>query len=218
MFSLSEAYQAFLKIMKKGFRQIYKATNYEIPIEDLEQDAFLAAKDLERTKGRVIDFSNPADQELIMRAVHVRNVVRPEKHMQFADSIDTPHEGEEGEIGVWEARLYAEENTDPLVALILREAAFDNAKKLADSYSQAVAYLMVLARFGYNKEAICSYLVISDGTLSRRVSFAADTFKVQNSLFDRIERITEDFMPRRGKAYEVRAEQQSSATQWAWEF
>jgi hypothetical protein len=62
------------------------------------------------------------------------------------------------------------------------------------------------------------YLVISADTLSKRVTFAADSVRVQPSLFDRIERIESDFMPALGKRYAAKEVRSGTATQWGWEF
>jgi hypothetical protein len=216
---LYEAYQAFKEKYRKNFQRISAATNYEIPVEDLQQDAVLAAAELEKTKGRPIDFSDPEDQKLVMGAVHMRNVVRPEKNMKYAARLDAEPEGEEGSLGAWLHQLQASDESDPIVTLIMRESAVDTDKLLADSYSQATAYAMVFVYFKNNKDDICAYLVISESTLTRRIAFAAATFRVQPSLFDRIERITVDFRALPGKAYRPAMELNSEKNgQWCWEF
>lgn len=89
---------------------------------------------------------------------------------------------------------------------------------LAEGASQATAYVMVFVHFKNNREAVCTYLVISDSTLAKRVTFAADTVRVQPSLFDRIERIESSFMPPPGKQYAAKPVQAGAGTQWRWEF
>jgi hypothetical protein len=213
---LVDSFLAFIQKWKLNLQRIARATRYDVTVDDLQQDAFLLANEIGNRRGRPIDFSVPADQELVIRAVNLKNVKRGDWHLRKSVRIDYGDEGETP-TSILE-RLAAQASSDPLIALLLKETALDAEAMLANSYSQATAYVMVLVRFNYRKEEVRAYLFISDSTLYKRVAFAADTVRVQPSLFDRIERITNDFMPRRGKGYAVRVEQHSSGTQWAWEF
>lgn len=89
---------------------------------------------------------------------------------------------------------------------------------LASSYSQAAAYVMVFARFKNNRQELCAYLVISNSTLSRRVAGAAYTVRTQPSLFDRIEQISNGFMPPPGRHYAIKSMQVGTAIQSGREF
>jgi hypothetical protein len=212
-------FDEFLKKMKANFQRIARATQHEKTIEELQSDAWIAAHEMGEKRGREIDFSDPADQNLILGAVRVRNVWRSEKHMWYATSIDETSEDEDGAAAnPWANRLQATEDSDPLISLLRHESAIDTKAMLADSYSQAAAYVMVFVRFKNDRQAVCTYLVVSDGTLARRVNVAADTVRVQPSLFDRIERIEEDFMPPRGRQYAVKIEHHREAVQWGWDF
>jgi hypothetical protein len=68
------------------------------------------------------------------------------------------------------------------------------------------------------RQAVCMYRVVSADTLSKRVTLAADTVRVQPSLFDGTERIDADFMPLPGKRYAVKGAQAGAATQCGWDF
>ncbi|MGV3655241.1 MAG: hypothetical protein ACO1N5_13610, partial [Noviherbaspirillum sp.] len=114
--------------------------------------------------------------------------------MRKAARIDQERESEDGPLTLAD-RLPAQPSSDPLVSLLLRESFADAEKMLASSYSQATAYVMVFVHFKNDRQAVCAYLVISTGTLAKRVTTAADTVQVQPSLFDRIERIEKEFMP-----------------------
>jgi hypothetical protein len=71
---------------------------------------------------------------------------------------------------------------------------------LATSYSQASAYVIVFVHFDGDRKAVCAHLATSDDSLSRQVTAAADTVRVQPSLFDRIERISQLPVPARQAA------------------
>lgn len=216
MFRFIESFQAFIKKMKANFQRIARATKHDVTVEDLQQDAFILAEEIGRRRGKPIDFDNPEDQELIMRAVNVDNVKRGDWHLRKSIRIDQEQD-EEKTTSILD-RLAAQASSDPLIALLLKEADQDAEAMLANSYSEATAYVMIYVRFKSKKEEILAYLVISDRTLARRISCAADTVRLQPSLFDRIERISKDFMPQRGKGYAVREEQHRASSQWAWEF
>jgi hypothetical protein len=209
-------FESFLAKMKASLQRITKATKHDVPIEDLQQDAWIVAQEIGRRRGREIDFSDPEDQELVLKAVNLDNVKRGDWHLRKSVRID--HEPED-EGGIeWHELLPARASSDPLVSILLQESALDADEMLASSYSQAAAYVMVLVRFEYSREAICAYLVISDGALMRRVMNAADTVRAQYSLFDRVEQISEDFMPLPGRQYAVRAAQAGNATNGAGSF
>jgi hypothetical protein len=210
-------FQAFLQKVQAGLRSLSKSTREEVTVEELESDAWIVAHDIGAKRGREIDFTDPADQNLILRALNVRNVKRPERHMLYADRIDQEPEDLEGE-GTWASRLQASESSDPLVALLDRESEIDPDEMLAASYSQAAAYVIALARFGNKRDAMCAYLVIADVTLRARMGDAAHTVRTQPSLFDRIDRIPADFMPPPGKEYAAKIADPRKAGQWAWDF
>lgn len=203
--------------MLASFRSIAKAAKHEVTVEDLQQDAWVIAQEIGERRGREIDFGDFSDQDLVIRAVNVRNVKRGDWNMRKSVRIDRDREDDEGAVK-WSEILPAREASDPLIALLLKESAFDKEVLLASSYSQATAYIMVLFHFKSNRQDICAYLVISNDTLSRRVTFAAESVKVQPSLFDRVETIDKDFMPQRGRQFESKAEQGFASTQGAWEF
>jgi hypothetical protein len=210
-------FEAFLDKMKAAFRRIAGATRHEMTVGDLHGDAWLVAHEIGERRGREIDFANPEDQELVLGAVHVRNVKRGDWKMRRAVRIDQEPENEDAVIK-WSERLPARASSDPLVSLLARESSLKTEELLAASYSQAAAYVMVFVRFKNDRSAVCAYLVLSDGTLARRVTSAAASVRVQPSLFDYVERIHDEFMPQPGRQYALRAEQEPESTQRAWNF
>lgn len=210
-------FEAFLHKMKAAFRRIARATKHEMTAEDLQSEAWLIAHEIGEKRGREIDFADPKDQDLVVGAVYVRNVTRGDWQMRRSIRMEDDPESDD-DSAKWSERLAADASSDPLVSLLLRESTIDTNAMLASSYSQATAYVTVFVHFKNNRQAICAYLVISDGTLAKRVAYAADSVRVQPSLFDRVERIGESFMPLPGRQYVVRQEQHGEVLQLTWDF
>lgn len=210
-------FQSFLAKMRAGFARIAKATKNEVAVEDLHSDAWILAHEIGKRRGKEIDFGDPDDLDSVMAALYARNVKRGDWKMRKAVRIDQEPDDDESAVN-WANQLAANDSSDPLVALMLHESAMCAEAMLANSYSQAAAYVMVFARFKNNRQEVCAYLVISDGTLARRITFAADTVKVQPSLFDGIERINASFMPKPGRQYAPKIEKYHKTEQWAWNF
>jgi hypothetical protein len=210
-----KSFQSFLARMKASFTRISRSTRNEMAVEDLHNDAFVLALEIGDRRGRPIDFSDPADAELVMGALYVENVRRGDWKMRRAVRIDQEPE-EEG--STWADRLPARASSDPLIFLLAREAAIDVEALVTDSYSQASAYVITLWNFNQNRQKICAYLALSEAGFFRRLSSAADTIRVQSSMFDRLERIPADFFPLAGRQYAPQVEDKRDAKQWAWTF
>lgn len=115
-------------------------------------------------------------------------------------------------------KLPASSTADPLKFLLKRETARENEAKFVACYSQAAAYVRLLARFKYNRQDVCGHLVISDSTLICRMTVAAAVVTVQRSLFDGIHRIGPKFLPPPGRAYVAQPVRHLGSIQWAWSF
>lgn len=211
-------FQTFLANMKSRLQRIARATKNEVSVEDLHGDAWLAADEIGKKRGREIDFSDPQDQRLILGALNIRNVKRPEKNVRYAARTDATSADDDGNQAGWTDRLHADEEADPLVALLLREGYVDPELMLANSYSQASAYIRTIRNFQGSQERICAHLAISESGFRRRVSLAAGTVRVQPSMFDRIERIPAAFVPLKGTAYATIIKDEREAGQWSWSF
>jgi hypothetical protein len=209
-------FQSFIAKMKAGFYRIAKATRNEMTVEDLHNDAWVIALDIGERRGRPIDFADPADQDLVMRAVNLQNVRRGDWNMRRSVRIDQEPENDEGL--KWVERLPARASSDPLVSLLARESARDIEGFLAASYSQATAYAITFSNLKNDRRTIRNYLAVSDGALTRRAASAADTMKKQSSIFDRIERIPTTFMPLRGQHYAAKAADTRESRQRTWTF
>jgi|SRR5471030_971709 len=210
-------FSLFLEKMKGSFRRIARAAHHEVTEGDLQSDAWVMAHDISERRGRPIDFSDPADQDLVIRTVNLNNVRRGDWHMRKSVRIDEEREGEDGAVKLSE-KLAASSTADPLKFLLKREVARENDAKFAASYSQAAAYVRIFSRFKYNRREVCAYLVVADTTLTNRVAAAAAVVAVQSSLFDGIHRIGPRFLPPPGRTYAAHPVHHLGSVQWAWSF
>ncbi len=208
-------FQAFLKKMAVNFRSIAKAAKHEVTVDDLKQDAWLIAQELGEKRGREVDFSDPDDQALVMRRVNFRNVARGDWKLRKAVRIDRQPDDDENSLR-WADRLAASPASDPVTMLIMCESAQKLEELLANSFSQAVAYLAAFSNLKNDHRRICAHLAISGSTLNRRIKDAVAVFKRQPSLFDGIENIKDSFLPLKGRSYAVRKSENASGVQEDW--
>lgn len=210
----------------KNLQRIVRATNDEVSEKDLESDAWVAAVELGTKRGRQIDFADPADQALLLGALNIRNVKRQEKNVRYGVRIDAEETDDEENQNPWHNRLRAQETADPQVWLISEEERLEREKRfmqafdnlLGTSYSEHAAYVAMLYNFEADRASLCAYLVITQGTLSARMSTARQKADIQPSVFDGIERIDRAFMPLRGRRYPTREEPAGAGVQFSWEF
>lgn len=210
-------FSLFVARMKSSFRSIVRATRHEVTEADLQSDAWVIAHEISQRRGHDIDFSDPQDQDLIIRAVNLQNVRRGDWNLRKSVRIDQENDQDEGAIK-WSERLPAAEASDPLVSLLCRESALDAEAKLAASFSQAAVYVRTFAHFKYDSSAVCDYLLINNATLARRVKWAAASVRVQPSLFDGMQRIGKRFLPSRGRLLINRVQNDQAAVQQTWDF
>lgn len=218
------AYEAFTKSRGKDFRSIASKTQGTLEVEDLHTEAWLAAEYHAAKRGFPIDWNAGADQDLILATLTVSHVWKPRAQRKLTISIDAGIEDDEGGMGGLIDLLPAEEVSDPLEILERREeeeaARTQRAHEdeILETYSQAVAYNVVLWHFNNIRTRLAAYLVINRGTLRNRIDAAAKVLKVQPSLFDRIERITSTFWPSQGREYYREMKQHLIGEQWVWDF
>lgn len=211
-----KVFQSFIARMKANFARIARSTKNEVEEGDLHNDAYVLALEIGERRGRPIDFSDPEDADLVMRAVNLQNVRRGDWKMRRAVRIDQEPEEEEG--GRMVDRLPARASSDPLVAILAKESIQDLGAVVAKSYSQISAYIVTFDYFDSDAKRICSHLAISDETLWKRVADAASFRRRQQSMFDEKERIPANFIPLRGQKYAAKISDTREAGQWAWNF
>lgn len=158
-------FKAFTAKLASSFRRIAYRAGVET-VGDLHSEAWIIASEISEKRGWAINFADEVDQQLIMGRLYVLKVIRRDRNLLNAIQVDQDCESENGPPRLID-RLAAPPSTDPLGQLLEREEARARAKALAESYSEASAYLRVFARFRQDRKCICAYLCIADQTLPR---------------------------------------------------
>lgn len=202
--------------LASSFRRIAYAAKVET-VGDLHSEAWIIAGDLGEQRGRPIDFSDSRDQQLIIGRLYVLKVIRRDRNFLSAVQVDQDCEGEEGRTKLVD-RLAAPLSADPLTQLLTREEEQARAKELAESYSQAAAYVQTFSRFRGDRERVCDHLWITNYVLSNRMALATATYHRQKSLFDRKVKIGSRFMPEPGRRHVESIRTHLNSVQWGWDF
>jgi hypothetical protein len=206
-------FEAFLRERAADFRRLAAATRGEMGPDDLAGEAYLMAVRLGERLGRDLVLSDLDDQEALIAALYVAHVRQGDWQHRMAARLYSEDDDEDGYNPI--NYVAAPETSDPLAKLLLEEG---EQSALAESYSEAAAYAVMFSNFGNDSARLCAYLVIADRTLRLWVALAIAAVLKQPSIFDRIERIPDDFMPLPGKTYGKRVEEGGGVEQWAWEF
>jgi len=193
-------FKKFLAEKISDFRRIVRKARGEIELEDLQNNAWIVAADLGEKRKAEIDFGSEEDRNWVLATLYNQSV-RNSKSVRYAVSIDSAPNGNDDGFPTLAETLPASENSDPLQALLHLEKSEQAAKAselaIASTYSQAAAYIISLGQFN-DAESLSIFLAISKGTLTQRISRATLSLKIQDSLFDGIERISRSFMPKKG--------------------
>lgn len=110
--------------MLSSFRRISRATKNEMTVEDPHGEAWIMPDGIGNRRGRPIDFADPDDADLILRAIHVQHVKRGDWQMRRSVRIDQQDPNDDEAIP-WANLLPARANSDPLVSLLEREYGYN---------------------------------------------------------------------------------------------
>lgn len=188
-------FTSFLKDAATRFKRIAHSLRGQIKPEDLHADAWLVADEIAKKRGREIDFSDPADQDLVLNRIYWNGRDQRDWRLASAYSIDDDQEGRTP----WADRLAAPIWTSPLEILLDREAYAITDSALEASYSQAAAYTIALVNFKSDRPTLCAHLLISVNALDHRMSRAFEVVRRQESLFNGYQVIASDFTPLAGQ-------------------
>lgn len=222
-----QSFQSFIRDVISSLKRISKRTGKEMSEEDLQSDAWIFATEISAKRGKSIDFEDPSDQSLILGALHIRNVLRPEKNVRHAVRIDAESENDDGDDwNPWHSRLRAAETTDPLKWKIAEENRLERINSfkkrfeewLDASYSEYAAYMAALYNFDADYKELCAHLAIVRSTLAARIQAARQRATVQPSVFDGVEKIDAGLIPRAGCRYAKAVAPDCAGLQMAWEF
>jgi hypothetical protein len=218
MAASSDSVKLFLDSRRQDLRRIAARTCGEYTIDDVCSEAWLIADEISQKRGFAIDFLNRDDQEQLLSWLYVRLVRYADKSVRYAVKLDRDWDTEDAEsaAGALARLLTAPEQFDPLVRLLDEEDRFDPMALIQYSYSQAAAYVILLHRFDWDMTVLADHLRIVVATLRAKVCASGAWMASQPSLFDRINSVDLDFLPRVAKRYMPGRDAASSQAQLAW--
>lgn len=192
---MSDGFLKFIKDVAARLRAISGSVRgYSTP-KDLLGDAWMVAAKIGERRGSPVNFSDPADQELVLNRVYWSAKGQRDWRLSSAQSID---DSTDGGLPLAE-RLPALATLTPLEALLQKEEAAHDVKRVARTYSQAAAYYIALVNFKNGHADLCARLMISSRALGQRIGNAAESVTRQDSVFDGVETIPRDFLPKQGR-------------------
>lgn len=218
MAASGESIKLFLDSRRQDLRRIAARTCGEYTVEDVCSEAWLIAEEISQKRGFAIDFLNWDDQEKLLSWLYARLVRYADKSVRFAVKLDRDWDAEDADsaMGALARLLTAPDQFDPLVRLLDDEDRFDPMALIQYSYSQASAYVILLHRFDWDLADLADHLRIVVATLRAKVCASGARMASQPSLFDRINTVDLDFLPRVAKRYVSCKDAASDQTQLAW--
>ena len=192
-----EEFNALHTAISPDLLRIAYRTKGEYTFEDMRGEAWEEA-DRMLTSGIDDSISSPEFAKKIIKRLRTRLVKWSSKIVRHAIRIDADSD-EDSDRFYWVDSAIASAESDPVVQLVEREEtqALEQAqeKRLKSSYSEVVAYFRLLENFNSDREAIAEHLGLSWHWIWRKIKRATDLERQQDSLFDRIRIIDENFVP-----------------------
>ncbi|HEM7801745.1 hypothetical protein [Burkholderia cenocepacia] len=194
-------FQRVIGLIRKQLERIAGSSQGDHSVEDLTNEAWLIVDELHLEPNANPDPEDESVRELIVTRLQREFGRFVNRQERFATRIDRDDVDDDGDFmpNAIAARLSAPEKYEPLVALEMREDAVAAARAIGGRFSEAVAYLRTFERFDGDAVRVATYLAIGARTLNRRVARATHIEETQPSMFDGIEAIPADFMPRPGR-------------------
>jgi hypothetical protein len=191
----------FLLVRRAELARLARFTDQ--PLEELEQEAWMIAAEMQSLQVQPLDFSNAEVQAEILKTLK-RWFERLKRQSRRHTSLDQSRGSADGD-GTWSLAdlIPAEEHSDPLRALLRSE----NWRLLVDqfiqisrrTYSQFSAYLILIAHFEGERQGAAEYLAIAPATFDSRMTRAKASLNVQSSFFDGLVFLGLDFWPPPGR-------------------
>lgn len=210
---------AFFRERAEDLKRIARQTRGDVELGDVQNEAWIAASELGKKRGYAVDFSDYQDQEALLSRLYGRFVRFAEKHFRYGVKLDTDWDREESTAfaAVLARILTAPASSNPEARLQQLQEGTQVSAAVAQSYSQAAAYVLLLMRFDWEAVDVARHLKIATTTLRLRLRRAGVLAKQQPSLFDRICSVDPSFRatigkPPRPERVHLRGEQ------WAWSF
>ncbi|MDR8090335.1 hypothetical protein KPB05_23025 [Burkholderia gladioli] len=194
-------FQRVIGLIRKQLERIAGSSQGDHSVEDLTNETWLIVDEL-----HVEPDANPDPEDESVRELIVTRLQREfgrfvNRQERFAARIDRDDVNEDGDFmpNTIAATLSAPEKYEPLMSIEMREEATAAARKIGERFSEAVAYLRTFERFDGESAAVARYLAIGLRALDKRIARATYTQETQPSMFDGIEAIPADFVPRPGR-------------------
>ena len=190
-------FDGFVSSRKGDLRRIASATQGEMEVDDLIQEAWVVAIEIGERMDESFDFANVEHQEDLLARLFVRFVRYADKTVRWAVKLDRGWDDPEEETaGLAMARALASPETDnPLTRAVLEDQATEFMEGVRASYSQAAAYVILLGRVEWDLGDLADLLWVGRDTVRRRLGRVSGLVAVQPSCFDGVETIPEDFEP-----------------------
>lgn len=166
---------------------------------DLISEAWLFVAEQELKRGAPFDPASTQAQELLLGFLYNKHINFVSPISRYSVSLDQAVEAGGGdELPALMDRQRAPASSEPLQFLLALEEGFtDPFTVVAESYSQAAAYIILLERFAWSASELAASLCISIRALVARFLLARDAMLERPSLFDGIEQVARDFQPYR---------------------
>lgn len=207
----------FLRNCLSGLRRISGASRGDLSIEDVKGEAWVMAHEL-ALAGKPLDLTSPVGQDAFLRKLYGKLILSMRTAVGFARRLDKGWDQEDDDTGsTLSNMLTADESSDPLRALEMRENLTPLELACIHSYSQATAYAICLDRWK-GMDALALYLSIQTCSLEKRIRYWRAWVEYQPSIFDGIERIGLDFMPLRRFPFPALEVIALDGEQYAWCF
>jgi hypothetical protein len=196
---MADRFHTFLETRRGDLRRISAQTRGEMSTDELASESWLIAIEIGQRRGWVFDFADEDDQDTLFAWMHNRFVKYAEKAIRYAIKLDRDWDNEDGErAGATLARLLtAPLGSDPQAAQHAREEQHELTAIAQHSYSEAAAYVLLLIRVDWHIEDLAALLWIGVSALRERLKKAGLLTRVQPSLFDGVDVVDSDFIPRK---------------------
>ena len=198
---MADRFHTFLETRRGDLRRIAAQTRGELSADELASESWLMAIEIGQRRQWPFDFADEDDQDTLFAWMHNRFVKYAEKAVRYAIKLDRDWDNEDGErAGATLARLLtAPLQSDPQVAQQVHEEQHELFAIVRHSYSEAAAYVLLLIRVDWHIEDLATMLWVGISTLRQRLKKAGLHARVQPSLFDGVDVIDSDFIPRQRK-------------------
>lgn len=199
-----DAFANFLSSKRHRLRSISSATRGEHSLEDVQAEAWLMAADLQ-SKGLAIDLRQAEHQDLLLSHLYQHLVRYTELNVRKAVRLDhAPAGSEDGDAHPLMRTLSAQEEYDPIVALMLHEERMQSETREPSPHeSLAGAYLHLLRLFDNRMKDVADHLLISVSYCYFRFAHAKLLTEKQRPLSPAISRRDAAFVPSTWRPFRI---------------